>query len=353
MKRVLVLDGTASPHHLTQRGLKLLEKQCEVIHLSRDGEPPESVRARVQDHLANVDAVLLSPWSGFPFALTPEHLDRARQLKVIAGNFDYQFPKWVKLQDLHDRDICLVDTSRSMTPSVAEFAFAMTLAMLRDIPNLAQRMREGKWRPKLEWNATRQDHFVQGDLRGKRVGLAGFGTINRFYAQFCRPFDCRIVAYDPYLPDEVFSRHGVERMQSMEGVAAESEIFSVGIPPAPHTERVVSREVIMALPAGSLFVLVTRMFVVEQDALWERVRDNQLRVALDVFMPEPPEPDAWFRTHPNCLLTPHMAGGPFYCHERCFFSACEDALAVLNDEAPEYAATQNDVDCYAGEPAPF
>jgi phosphoglycerate dehydrogenase-like enzyme len=122
----------------------------------------------------------------------------------------------------------------------------------------------------------------------------------------------------------------------------------VSIPPTPTTLGVVDASVIGALAPGSLFVLLSRMAVVEQDALWRRLRAGELWAALDVFQPEPPPPGAWFRRAPNVLPTPHIAGNPAYAHERCFREACEDTLRVLRGEPAVHAATVRDRDMYEG-----
>ena len=266
-------------------------------------------------------------------------------MKVLAGTFDNRFNDWVDLQELADRDIPLIDTSRSMTPSVAEFALAMTLNLIRDIPESLYLARQGKWKSHM-W---KKPGFVYGDLTGRRVGLAGFGSINRRYAELIAPFKCITRTYDPYVADAALAAHGVDRAPSLVELAASSEVFVVGLPPTPTTQQIISREVINALPRGALFVLVTRMAVVEQDPLWERIEAGEIAAAIDVFAPEPPPPDAWFRRHPNVLATPHIAGGTDFCHRRCFTDACKDAVAVLTGNEPRFRATLWDDACYQGE----
>ena len=61
--------------------------------------------------------------------------------------------------------------------------------------------------------------------------------------------------------------------------------------------------------------------------------------SVDVFEPEPPPGDAWFRRHPNVLPTPYIAGDTVFCHHRCFTGACRDAIAILQGERPRFQAT--------------
>jgi phosphoglycerate dehydrogenase-like enzyme len=97
-----------------------------------------------------------------------------------------------------------------------------------------------------------------------------------------------------------------------------------------------------------LFVLLSRMAVVEQDVLWERTRTGELRVGVDVFDPEPPPSDAWFRAAQNVLPTPHIAGNVRFAHERCFREACLDTLRVLGGEDPRHPVAAPDRRFYEG-----
>jgi phosphoglycerate dehydrogenase-like enzyme len=296
--------------------------------------------------LKGADAGVIGAWHR-P-AMQPEHWRQAENLKVFAGTFDNRFANWVDFDVLGARGITVIDTSRSMTPSVAEFALAMTLNLIRDIPEAMYMVREGDWQ-KHSWE---KPGFVYGDLTGRRVGLAGLGSINRRYAELLAPFRCEVWVYDPFVSDEVFSQYGVKRAQSLVELAQSSEIFVVGLPPLPTTLGIINRDVIFSLPKGALFVLVTRMAVVEQQPLWERIEANEIAGAIDVFAPEPPPKDAWFRRHPNVLATPHIAGGTDFCHRRCFTDACKDSIAVLSGKTPRFQATKQDYLVYEGKLKP-
>jgi D-3-phosphoglycerate dehydrogenase len=111
----------------------------------------------------------------------------------------------------------------------------------------------------------------------------------------------------------------------------------------------IDARVIDALPKGSLLVLVTRMAVMDQSALWRRTEAGEIRAAVDVFAPEPPPADAPFRKFRHVLPTPHIAGGLLYCHRRCFTDACQDAASVLQEKPPRYGVTMWDDRCYKGK----
>lgn len=346
---MLVTDGeSARVRHAALAGSPL-DGTVDLVHVEWQPGMDDRERAELFDAaLVGADAMVAGPWMRrFP-PFTPERWALANRLKVIAGTFDNRFDGWLDVGDALARGVTVVDTSRSMTPTVAEFALAMILNLLRDIPASVQLVHDSDWKPPVgNWD---QPGFVFGDLTGRRVGLAGFGSINRRLAELLAPFHCDVMTCDPFVADHALTRVGVTRVSALSELAAQSEIFVVGIPPTPATEEIISAEVIDALPKGSLFVLVTRMAVVAQDALWRRAEAGEIRAAIDVFAPEPPPADASFRTSPFVILTPHIAGDTSICHRRCFTTACDDALAVLAGKAPIYPASVWDDKLYRGTP---
>ena len=326
----------------------ILGPHGEVVHVDWDPEATPDERAASLDALLpEADAIVVAPWLGLGDPEMPRvdagRLGLAPGLKVVAGTFDLRLG-WIDLDEVDRRGMSVVDTSRTMTPTVAEFAVGITFALLRDIPSAIDVVRGGSW-PEVPKDA---GAFVFRDLADCRVGLAGFGTINRHYRRFIEPYGCEVRIFDPFVGGDEAARNGVVPTGSLVELARASDIFVVAIPPTPATLGVIDAAVIDALAPGSLFVLVSRMAVVEQDVLWRRVEAGELRAAVDVYDPEPPPADAWFRTHPNVVPTPHIAGNVQFAHERCFTEACEDALRVVRGEAPRNAATVRDKRLYDG-----
>lgn len=325
-----------------------LSPHGDVEHL--DWAPDQSVESfaeALDAGLAEADALVAAPWFGFRGVVDFDaaRLARASRLKVIAGTFDYRLG-WVDLDEAARRGVTVVDTSRTMTWTVAEFGVAITLALLRDIPAEIDAVRAGGWP-----DAGRsRSAYVFRDLADCRIGLAGYGSINRHYRRFVEPYGCSVSVFDPLLGDATAEADSIARVGSLVELAGGSDILVVAIPPTPSTLEVIDASVIDALPTGSLFVLLSRMAVVEQEPLWRRVRAEELRVAVDVFDPEPPPADAWFRTAPNVLPTPHIAGNVPFAHERCLTEACADAVRIVNGDAPQHAATVRDKSIYEGKP---
>ncbi len=334
-------------------GDETLAAHGEVRHLAwAPGTPLDEIVAMLDEALADAEALVMAPWllpwpGVFEFPpFDAARFDPASRLAVIAGTWDFRLG-WIDVDEASRRGITVVDTSRSMTPTVAEFGVGITLALLRDIPGAIDVVRRGEWfdGPK------GQGRYIFRDLADCRIGLAGYGSINRHYRRFVAPYGCEVASFDPLVPDEVFEADGVRQAGSLVELAQASDILVVAIPPTPSTLGVIDADTIDALADGSLFVLLSRMAVVDQEALWRRVRAEEIRAAVDVFDPEPPPTDAWFRRAANVLPTHHIAGHVVFAHERCFTEACADAARVLGGEAPRYAATVRDKGLYVGRPS--
>lgn len=343
----------SAPHirTTTETALDILRSAGQVKHLDLTGLDRADALQAVEQTAADAAALVFAPWGSLGFAgLTPDCWQRMPSLRVISGTFDNRFEEprlfGQSLTDMQARQITVIDSSRSMTPLVAEFALLMTLNLLRGVPDAVAAVRSGDFPITDSWNY--ETGFVAGTLTERSVGLAGLGVINRRLSELLQPFRCSTAAYDPYLQDDVFQSLDIRRVRSLTELAAGSEIFVIGIPPTPATHGIINREVIEALPVGALVVLVTRMAVLEQDALWERTAAGEVRAAIDVFDPEPPHTDAPFRTDPNVLPTPHLAGNTAHAHQYCFQVACEEAVNVTAGGRSDFEMTIRDAAVYAG-----
>ena len=213
-----------------------------------------------------------------------------------------------------------------MSPFVAEYELGLVLGTLRNLPQEHTTVGANGW---VRWGDHPELAEVPERLQGRRVGLAGFGEIHRQLARMLGPFDTDLEAFDPYIPAERIAEAGGRKVTDLVAMAARSEVFCVAIPPTPETIGIINRDVIMALPRNAVFVLVSRMAVVEQPPLLERLIAGELRAGIDVFSPEPPPADDPLRTLPNVVHTPHRAGGTYGAHLGVFLGQCHEARRLF------------------------
>lgn len=204
--------------------------------------------------------------------------------------------------------------------SVAEFALALTLCALRQIPQNYhamltshepwQRYHPSRNRGPATLGAQFSDNlaFTNGTVAGKRVRIVGAGNIGSRYAGFVHMLGADVATWDPFAPDPGFHRAGSRREYHLERLVQDAEIFAPMVPLTESTRGIVTEEHINALPDGCLVVLATRANICDMTALRRRVLADEVALAADVFDVEPLPLDDPLLGRTNVVHTPHLAG---------------------------------------------
>ncbi len=195
-----------------------------------------------------------------------------------------------------DSDIPVCSASGLFANQVGEQTLALLLGVLRGLP--------------IFFRQTLSKEFVRrptDDLRGKRIGIVGMGGNGRRLSQLLAPFQVTIRATDYYpvrKPPEVQELWAAERLVEL---ASESDILVLALPLNTSTHRLVSEEVIRAMPPGGYLINVARGQVVDEGALVRALQDGHLKAAgVDVTYEEPLPPDSPLWELPNVIITPHV-----------------------------------------------
>ena len=327
--------GPQIAQYWSKRAAEVLDPFAErvEIHLQPD-QTPDQRAAQVDEALADADGMVLRGWGpqGIGY-LSAERLARAPRLRYIGSTCHYAQATFIDVEAAIERGIAISETAPVMSPFVAEYELALVLGTLRNLPQEHTTVGENGW---VRWGDHPELAEVPERLQGRRVGLAGFGEIHRHLARMLGPFDTDLEAFDPYIPAERIAEAGGRKVTDLVAMAARSEVFCIAIPPTPATIGIINRDVIMALPRDAVFVLVSRMAVVEQPPLLERLTAGELRAGIDVYSPEPPPADDPLRTMPNVIHTPHRAGGTYGAHLGVFLGQCHEARRLFAGEPLRY-----------------
>lgn len=189
----------------------------------------------------------------------------------------------------------------STAHSTAEGAVAMTLAILRNYHQMPYWTR----RDGLYWETPGR---IDEGLFGQRVGLHGLGAIAQEYVKLIAPYDCKVSAFSPHCPDDVFETLGVKRAGSLEELYSSNRIISCHAASRPDTYHIVDAKLLALLEEGAYFVNTGRGAVVDTDALTAELDSGRISAALDVFEEEPLPADHPLRFLDNCMVVPHRAG---------------------------------------------
>lgn len=187
---------------------------------------------------------------------------------------------------------------------VADYTVGM---MLTESRNIARSSMGANGR---KWDSARPANFQSvRSLRNKVVGIVGYGMIGQCVAKRVQAFGARVIAYDPFTPEEVFAKTQCERV-SMEKLMETADFVSIHARLTKDTEGLVTKELIGRMKPTAFFVNTARANLVDEAALTEALLNHKIAgAALDVFQTEPLPDDHPLMSCDNVTLTPHRAGG--------------------------------------------
>ena len=262
--------------------------------------------------------------------LPREVLEQAPNLKVIAVHGTGS--DGIDMEYCNARGITVLYVPYQNADSVAELIVAFSLALLRKLP-LADRMVIGGTA-----TVNAPPELFGAELRGKTVGLIGVGDIARRAAKiFINGFGCRVIGYGPHFTTEQAAALGMERCTSVEEVMAQADIITPGVHLTAETANLINRRNLALCKPTAVLVNTSRGGVVDEDALYEALRDGKLAAAAcDVWVSEPPAVDHPLVGLPNVLATPHLGANTDEALERVGVRMVEEIFTVLDGGTAEY-----------------
>lgn len=271
---------------LQETGLAMLR---EAGHDVVDASSAED-KARLPELLADADALVVRSGT----QVTAELMAAAPQLKVV-GRAGIGVDN-IDLQAATARGILVVNAPTANLLSATEHTFALMLALVRNVAVADAALKRENWDRKA---------FVGAELQGKTLGIIGFGRIGQQVAKRAQVFDMRVVAFDPYLDDEVARKLDVESLD-LDALLATSDIISLHTPLTDQTRNLLDEARLAQMKEGAMVINCGRGGVVDEAALLAALESGKLAGAgIDVFATEPPTDFALAR-HPRVVATPHL-----------------------------------------------
>jgi len=294
---------------------RLREAGCEIVtrywHDKRD-------EAEMLTLVPGVDAAIVSI---DPF--TPRVLAAADRLKVISRTgIGYDA---VDVPAATERGIVVTTTPGANETAVADYTWALLLALSRRVLANERNVRQGKW-----------TRVAGDDPTGKTIGIVGLGTIGKKVARRASGFEMRILAYD-VIKDEAWAAANDVTYVDLDDLLARADYVTVHVPLLPSTRGLINKDRLRRMKRSAYIINTARGGVIDETALYEALSERWIAgAALDVFQQEPP----WgspLLTLDNLLVAPHVAGNSNQAQEKVIALACENALRVLQGEPPLHA----------------
>jgi len=301
------------------------ERLTDVSSWTRYSRREDSELMREQ--IAEAD-VLMTTWHS-PF-LRGEMLGVKPRVKLIAhcgGEVKS------RVADEIFEHVTITNAAEPMASGVAEMALGLMLALVRRIPDYAAEMRNGVVR-------TNEEVSEGETVRGRKVGVVGFGRIGRAFAKIVQPLGAELLVFDPYSPAEFVATHGARSVELNELVRSCSVVI-LAAALTPETQNLFDARLLSLLQNGSYLVNVARGGLIDLDALVTELRSGRITAALDVTDPLEPLPvDHELRRLPNVLLTPHIASGGIEMRRAIGDLAVDEVVRFAKGEPPRNRVTR-------------
>jgi D-3-phosphoglycerate dehydrogenase len=307
--RVLVADPIA------QDGVSLMERVAQVD--VRTGAAPEQLREWIGEY----DALVVRSET----KVTADLIEAGKKLLVIGragvGVDNIDIPAATR------RGVIVVNAPTGNTISAAEHAIALMLALARHIPQADASLRRHEWK---------RSQFVGVELRGKTLGVIGLGQVGSEVARRGRGLEMRVLAFDPFVPEERGKALGAE-LVDLNCLLSSADFISVHTTLTQGTRGLIGAEEIALMKPGVRLINTARGGIIEEEALLAAVKEGRVAgAAVDVFATEP-APDTALSDDDRIIVTPHLGASTTEAQERVAVDVAEQIVAVLQGEPARYA----------------
>ncbi|HWW48522.1 MAG TPA: hydroxyacid dehydrogenase [Xanthobacteraceae bacterium] len=277
-----------------------------------------------------------APVQGIALGVTkfgdPE-LDAAQDMQVVARiGVGYDA---VDVEALTRRKIPLMVTDIANSPSVAEAALFMMMALAKRGAEMDAMVRTNRWSERL-----RSPPY---DLYGKTVLIVGFGRIGTRVAARCLAMEMSVLVYDPYRSAADISAANCEPVTDLNAATARADFITLHCPKTAETTDLFGAERLMRMKPSAYLINTARGGIINEQALFNALQQGQLAGAgLDVFDQEPTPIDNPLLALPNVICAPHVAGVTREAYDRMAQQTAHNLLSVL-DGAPSRIHVVNQI----------
>ena len=298
------------PDNLDQAGLDILDAVEGISYLA----PAKMTREELLNAADSADGLIIRSAS----TIDAEALAAFSKLKAIAragvgvDNVD--------LDVATERGVVVMNAPDGNTIATTEHTFAMMLALSRYIPQAYNSMRDGKWDKK---------SFMGVELRGKTLGIIGFGRIGRALAKRAQAFEMNVIAYDPYIPAEAAQQTGVALLD-LDELYTRADYISLHSLVTDETRGMINAQSIGKMKDGVRIINVARGAFINDADLAAAIQSGKVAgAAVDVFVKEPPPQDHPLLGLNGVLHTPHLGASTVEAQNEVAVQAAQNLLKAL------------------------
>lgn len=308
--KIVVLDGYTL--NQGERDWEELNELGEVTVHDRT-EPDEVIRRAEGAEVVLTNKVVLD-------RSTIEHLPDLKYIGVLATGYNI-----IDLNAARERGIVVTNVPAYSTDSVVQMAFAHILNLTLRVGHYAHEVHNGVWSAQPDFSY-RDTPLIE--LKGKRIGLVGFGNIGQAMAKVASAFGMKVVVCPHNMDMELPKEYEKAKLND---VFSTCDIVSLHCPLTPETKEMVNSFRLSLMKKNAILINTGRGGLIDEKALERALMSGKLLGAgLDVLSSEPPSPGNPLLKLKNCFITPHIAWATHEARERLMAQVVENLKAWMN-----------------------
>jgi glycerate dehydrogenase len=247
-------------------------------------------------------------------------LPQLRFIAVSATGFDC-----VDVEAAGRRGISVSNVPIYGTDSVAQYVFSAVLHVWHNISGHDAAVKAGQWGRQPDWSFWKTPLV---ELRGKTMGIVGFGRIGRRVGELAHAFGMNVMAHDAFPGTD--PGYAPFAWAGLEEVFSRGDVVSVHCPLTPQNQRFVNRDLLQRMQPTSLFINASRGSLVNEEDLAAALKAGWIAGAVvDVVSAEPIRPENPLLTAPNIVITPHLAWATREARQRLMRTTAENVRSFL------------------------
>ncbi|MCP5094822.1 MAG: phosphoglycerate dehydrogenase [Chloroflexi bacterium] len=215
--------------------------------------------------------------------------------------------------------IIVMNTPQANSIATAEQALTLMLAVSRHTAQSHSSLKDGEWK---------RSQFAGTQLYRKVLGIIGFGRIGRLVSERAQAFGMEVIAYDPFVSEEVGHDLGVT-LVDLEDLLGQADYISLHTALLPATHNLINAKTISQMKDGVVFINAARGKLVDEQALADGLKSGKIKAAgIDVYISEPPENSPLIGL-PNVVHTPHLGASTVEAQRDVATQIADQVLSAL------------------------
>lgn len=304
--KVLVTDG------LAPEGLEKMRGVGNIEVLDVGNSDPNAMKTLLAD--SNILIVRSRTQVDRELLVKAEHLKVVIRAGIGLDNID--------VAAATDCGVVVMNAPTGNIVTTAEHTIAMMFSVSRHIPQADASLRKGRWE---------KSKFQGNELRGKTLGIVGFGNIGCAVAERALTLQMKVIGFDPYVSAEAAARRNI-RLVPFDELLTGSDYVTLHVPLTPGTKWLIGKDALGKMKKTAYLIQCARGGIVDEQALLRALETKEITgAALDVFETEPLPPDHPFLKRSDVVLTPHLGASTDEAQTQVGLEVAEQVIQYIQN----------------------